>query len=133
MRVIPVIDLMGGQVVRGIAGRRDEYRPIQSRIAAEARPGTVARAFVQQFGFDTVYVADLGAIMHGRPDVQAWSEIAATGLKIWLDAGVGDLQSERQVVKLLQPLGIDFRLIVGLESLQSLDALAAIIKAWDFP
>jgi phosphoribosylformimino-5-aminoimidazole carboxamide ribotide isomerase len=89
MRVIPVIDLMNGQVVRGVAGKRSEYRPIQSVIAADARPATVARAFVERFAFDTVYVADLDAIMQGKPDVQAWDEIRGAGLKLWLDAGMG--------------------------------------------
>ena len=124
MRVIPVIDLMGGQVVRGIAGRRDEYRPIQSRIATDSQPGTVARAFVEQFGFDMVYVADLDAIMHGRPDPQAWSEIAASGLKLWLDAGVGTVHAARAVIHQiiiheLHLSGRDVRLVIGLESLES--------------
>ena len=126
MRVIPVIDLLGGQVVRGIAGRRDEYRPIVSQIAADARPVTVARALVEQFGFDTVYVADLDAILHARPDVPAWSAIAGTGLKLWLDAGICDHQTARQVVTQLMKAKIQFELIVGLESLTSLDALLPI-------
>ena len=45
MEVIPVIDLLGGQVVRGVAGRRDEYRPIVSQIAeavAKHRAGVKA-------------------------------------------------------------------------------------------
>jgi phosphoribosylformimino-5-aminoimidazole carboxamide ribotide isomerase len=133
MRVIPVIDLLGGQVVRGVAGRRDEYRPIVSQIAADARPATVARALVERFGFDTVYVADLDAIMRGQPDVRAWSEIADAGLKLWLDAGVGDARLERRIVELMKQARVDFRLIVGLESLESLEALMAITKAGHFP
>src|SRR6187431_505841 len=89
MRVIPVIDLMYGQVVRGVAGRRSEYRPIQSQIAADARPATVARAFVERFGFETVYVADLDAIGGGAPDLISLEMIARAGLNLWVDAGVG--------------------------------------------
>ena len=82
MRVIPVIDLMGGQVVRGVAGRRSEYRPVESRIAGDARPATVARAFVDEFGFEAAYVADLDAIVHGRYSSGiAWREIAGVGLE----------------------------------------------------
>lgn len=128
MQVIPVIDLMGGQVVRGVAGRREAYLPIQSQIAADARPATVARALVEQFGINAVYVADLDAIVHGRPDVQAWSEIAGAGLKLWLDAGVKDAQVGRQVVDQLMTITTDFELIVGLESLTSLEALLPIAK-----
>ena len=119
MRVIPVIDLLGGQVVRGIAGRREEYRPIESKIAADARPLTVARALVEQFGFDTVYVADLDAIMHGKPDVRAWSEIAGAGLKLWLDAGVGNSDFAWQIVDQIAQAEIDVQLVIGLESLES--------------
>jgi phosphoribosylformimino-5-aminoimidazole carboxamide ribotide isomerase len=133
MRVIPVIDLMNGQVVRGVAGRREEYRPIESRLAPDARPATVARTLVEHFGFDTVYVADLDAIVRGQPDVSAWSEIAGAGLKLWLDAGVGNVKTGRKVLELMKQVSVDFRLIVGLETLESLDALRAITKAWDFP
>lgn len=119
MRVIPVIDLLGGQVVRGIAGRRQEYRPIQSQIAADARPLTVARSLVEHFGFDSVYVADLDAIMHGRPDVRAWSEIAGAGVKLWLDAGVGSSDFAWRVVDQIALAEIEVQLVVGLESLES--------------
>jgi phosphoribosylformimino-5-aminoimidazole carboxamide ribotide isomerase len=88
MRVIPVIDVMKGQVVRGVAGRRSEYRPIASQIAPDSQPATVARAFVQQFDFHTVYVADLDGIMRREPDIHAMQEIRAAGLNVWLDAGM---------------------------------------------
>src|SRR5688572_18574193 len=93
MRVIPVIDLMNGQVVRGIGGKRSEYQPIKSQIATDAQPATVARAFVEHFGFDTAYVADLDAIQGRPPNLIAWKEIHAAGLKLWLDAGIGTPQA----------------------------------------
>ncbi len=133
MKVIPVIDLLGGQVVRGIGGWRDEYRPIESRIAADARPATVARALIEQFGFDTVYVADLDAIVHQRPDTAAWREISGLGLRLWLDAGVGDRRFARRVIESLRSNVNDFVLIVGLESLLSLEELSAITQHGDFP
>lgn len=133
MRVIPVIDVLNGRVVRGIGGRRDEYRPIQSQIAADSRPATVAQTLVERFGFDTVYVADLDAIMHGRLSVEAWWDIAGTGLKLWLDAGITDHNSQQRILDALQPITPEFQLVVGLESLDSVDALVSIIKAWDFP
>jgi phosphoribosylformimino-5-aminoimidazole carboxamide ribotide isomerase len=123
MRVIPVIDLLGGQVVRGVAGRREEYRPIVSQIAADARPATVARALVERFGFDTAYVADLDAIMLGRPDVRAWSEIARAGLKLWLDAGTGTIDFSWHIIDQLAVTQIDARLVVGLESLESQEVI----------
>jgi phosphoribosylformimino-5-aminoimidazole carboxamide ribotide isomerase len=126
MRVIPVIDLMGGQVVRGVGGRRKEYRPIESRLAADAQPATVAAAFVARFGFDTAYVADLDAIMQGRPSVAAWQAIAAAGLQLWLDAGVGEARTASIVRDHVHVAGIDAQLVVGLESLESEEALQSI-------
>src|SRR5437660_464634 len=32
MRVLPVLDLLGGQVVRGVGGQRHQYRPVVSRL-----------------------------------------------------------------------------------------------------
>ena len=118
MLVIPVIDLMQGQVVRGVAGRRSEYRPIVSQIAADARPATVARALVEQFGCDTAYVADLDAICRRPPNVSAWQAISAAGLKLWLDAGLGDPQACAALQAELRSLSIAAEIVIGLESLQ---------------
>lgn len=128
MRVIPVIDLMGGQVVRGVAGRRSEYRAIQSQIAANARPATVARAIVERFGFDAVYVADLDAIREGRHAVDGWREIAAAGLKLWLDAGAGTVDAARAVLARSAEASVQAELVVGLESLAAFEELAEIAQ-----
>ena len=63
MPILPVLDLKQGQVVRGIAGRREEYRPIVSKLTTSSRPLDVARAFREHFRFDELYVADLDAIV----------------------------------------------------------------------
>jgi phosphoribosylformimino-5-aminoimidazole carboxamide ribotide isomerase len=117
MLVIPVIDLLGGQVVRGVAGRRSEYRPIKSRIAADSRPGTIARTLVDQFGFSAAYVADLDAIGGRAPDLASLAEIASTGMELWIDAGIGMPPALALVQERLRSCDIRFRLIVGLESL----------------
>src|SRR5947209_19648396 len=62
MQIIPVLDLMGGRVVRGVAGRRSEYRALTSALTASSKPLDVARAFRLHFGLATLYVADLDAI-----------------------------------------------------------------------
>ena len=116
MRVIPVIDLMQGQVVRGIAGNRSEYRPIESQIAADARPATVARALVERFGFKTVYVADLDAIQGGQPDLNAWQDIRRAGLSLWIDAGVGDPSRCLAIRETLKSRRTEGNVIIGLES-----------------
>jgi phosphoribosylformimino-5-aminoimidazole carboxamide ribotide isomerase len=126
MRIIPVIDLLNGVVVGGIAGRREAYRPMKSSIAADCQPASIARAFADDFGFDTVYVADLDAIQRGMPNVAAWSQIAAAGLKLWLDSGIGNSTSAGNVLGLLASCRIDARIVVGLESLESASELGSI-------
>jgi phosphoribosylformimino-5-aminoimidazole carboxamide ribotide isomerase len=126
MRVIPVIDLMHGQVVRGVAGKRSEYRPIESRIAADSHPATVAQAFVERFGFETVYVADLDAIEGGPRNFAAWQAIGDVGLKLWLDVGISNSAAVADIVNLSTGLGRSARLVVGLETLESEEALIAM-------
>ena len=87
MQLLPVIDLKGKVVVRGVAGQRHQYQPIRSQLAADPSPGSVARAFERR-GFRDVYVADLDAISGGEPDWDSYEQIAAMGLKLILDAGV---------------------------------------------
>lgn len=124
MRIIPVIDLQAGQVVRGIAGRRDEYRPIESRLVPSAAPLVVARALVEQFGCDTLYVADLDAIAGAPPAWEIFDQLAELGVALWVDAG---LSSSSQVVQLAKWNAVGKSLagiVAGLESLPALDCLS---------
>ena len=93
------MDLRGGQVVRGIAGRREEYRPIVSQLCADAWPASVARALVEQFGFAEVYVADLDAIAGRDPDWNSYRAIAACGLRLWVDAGLTGVERAQAFVR----------------------------------
>ncbi len=88
MRVIPVLDLLDSVVVRGVAGRRDEYRPIESQIAVSASPLDVANAFREQFGLSTLYVADLDAILRGEINRGILEELAHEGFELLVDAGI---------------------------------------------
>lgn len=89
-RIIPVIDLRGGLVVRARAGDRDAYAPIVTPLASTARPADVARGMLAACPSDTLYVADLDAIVEGRPFDQASLaaiRAACPGLTLWVDAG----------------------------------------------
>jgi len=90
MRVIPVLDVMGGVVVRGVAGRRSEYRPIQSGIVDSCEPLAIAKAFRERFGLTTLYLADLDAIGGGAPALATYRELRAHGFQLWIDAGVSE-------------------------------------------
>lgn len=111
MRVIPVIDLRGGLVVRGVAGKRETYRPVESRLCAGATPRDVADAFRTHFGLDELYIADLDAILDARPHIAVWQELHRAGFSLWIDAGV---RSEADAAQVLAAGGS--AAIVGLET-----------------
>ena len=119
MRILPVLDLMGGEVVRGVAGRRREYRPVVSRLCASSRPVDVARAFRTHFGLDDLYVADLDAIAGGDPAMDTYALLQADGFRLWIDAGVRDLNR----VHLLAEAGVE-GVVIGLETVAGPHVLA---------
>ena len=92
MQVIPVVDLIGGQVVRAKMGDRDAYRPIETPLSATADPVDVARGLLGLAAFPMLYVADLDAI-RGRGDnfaSLARLRLAFPGLELWIDNGAAD-------------------------------------------
>jgi phosphoribosylformimino-5-aminoimidazole carboxamide ribotide isomerase len=97
MQIIPVIDLLDGVVVRGVAGRRSEYRPIESRIVAGSDPIDVARAFREKLGLSQIYVADLDGILHARPHCELYRELSQEGFSLLVDAGVRALNDAAAV------------------------------------
>jgi len=127
MRVLPVIDLMHGHVVRGIAGERENYRPIQSRLASDARPESIARAFAEH-GFRECYVADLDAIAGGEPHWDAFADLVRSGLALWVDAGCAE-QALANELAAFEVTGLGFKkILVGLESLESPEDLSKLAQ-----
>lgn len=117
------MDLQNGEVVRGIAGRRREYRPIVSCLTPSTHPLVIAEAFRGHFGLTDLYVADLDAIAGSPPSMTVFNELRSRGFHLWVDAGVQDV---RDVARLAESeIG---GIVVGLETLQGPDALAQIIR-----
>jgi len=87
-RLIPVLDVMGGRVVRAVGGRRTEYRPVVSRLTDSADPLAVARALLATTSAAELYVADLDAIT-GRSSVTVATLLRALSCRVWVDVGIG--------------------------------------------
>ncbi len=85
MRIIPVLDILNGIVVRAVAGRRSEYRPLVSKLTASVEPTEVARALLAATGAQELYVADLDAISGTGVTTL---DPAAFGATVLLDAGL---------------------------------------------
>jgi phosphoribosylformimino-5-aminoimidazole carboxamide ribotide isomerase len=90
-RLIPVIDVMNGEVVRAVAGNREQYRPIVSRLVASSEPVVVATALLACSGARELYIADLDAI-RGRPTLAPEIVRVAEVCQVpcWLDIGIND-------------------------------------------
>jgi phosphoribosylformimino-5-aminoimidazole carboxamide ribotide isomerase len=121
MKILPVIDLLGGKVVHAVGGRRQDYQRIVSPLCADAEPLTVARAFRQLFALTELYVADLDAIAGEAPATGIVTELRADGFRLWVDAGVRDLREARALAE--AGAGI----VIGLETLPGPQALEEMV------
>ena len=123
MTVLPVLDLLEGLVVRGVAGRRTEYRPLRSRLVETAVPLDVARALRDEFGYRRLYVADLDGILHRRPNWVAYQQLIDDGFKLLVDAGITCVDDARQLS------GLGCEVVIGLESSPSPEHVARMANA----
>jgi phosphoribosylformimino-5-aminoimidazole carboxamide ribotide isomerase len=113
---------MRGQVVRGVGGRRDEYRPISSVLATDARPTSIGAALAAA-GFRETYVADLDAIAGAEPAWSIYADLVRCGLELWVDAGLSTAEDARKIERFRcdgRPLSA---IVAGLESLADTAAL----------
>lgn len=100
MTLIPVIDLLRGQVVRGVRGDRQAYRPITSALCRSSDPVTVARILCDHCDARQLYIADLDALMGGQAQVAVLRAVlqALPHVELWLDAGFADAAAARQTL-----------------------------------
>lgn len=100
---------MAGQVVHARQGRRDDYRPLISRLSSSSQPEAVLEGLLRLYPFQHCYIADLDAILgHGNHDaVIAGLCRAYPNIEFWLDAGLRNSDGSR------------FRQVLGSESLDA--------------
>jgi phosphoribosylformimino-5-aminoimidazole carboxamide ribotide isomerase len=93
LEAIPVIDLMGGAVVRAQVGDRASYRPLESPLSPTSDPVAVVCGLLTIYPFSTLYVADLDAIERHGDNFPALRRIRAEfpALQMWVDNGAADL------------------------------------------
>ena len=84
--VIPVLDLMIGQIVLAKAGNRDAYRPVHSRLTNSSHPPSVAQAIFNQTGCDCLYLADIDSFAGANPNWAVYNELLNIGFGLWVDA-----------------------------------------------
>ena len=106
LRIIPVLDLKGGEVVRAEKGQRDSYRPIVTPLSASSDPVAVAEGLRTLYPFPTFYIADLDAIEGRAPNTAALARLRAMpdAPELWVDAGIAD--AEALAAALAEPLAL---------------------------
>lgn len=88
-QLIPVIDLMRGQVVHAKLGQRERYAPINSRLCGTSNGLDVVVALLKLYPFKMLYIADIDAILGNGNHDALIEKINQTfpNLAIWLDSG----------------------------------------------
>jgi HisA/HisF family protein len=121
MKLIPVIDLMHGQVVRAVRGDRQAYRPIVSQLCASSDPLTVAKILCEHCATRQLYVADLDALLGKPAQVAALRRLLLDlpELELWLDAGFASASSAGALRDELGTVGARVVPVFGSESLAS--------------
>ena len=125
MKILPVLDLMDGNVVRGVGGRREEYRPIQSVLTDRAERLAVARAFRDRLGLSEFYVADLDAIRFGRPQVSILRQLAAEFPGLLVDIGVHQAEDADWLLEIPGTVAV-----LGLETLAGPSVIEKVIAVY---
>jgi phosphoribosylformimino-5-aminoimidazole carboxamide ribotide isomerase len=123
MRIVPALDLKDGVVVRGLAGRRAEYRPIISRLTTSCQPLEVAQAFRAAFGFEHLYLADLDAIAGAPRRLATYTALHRQGFRLWVDAGVRQVEA----AGVLAEAGVE-GIVIGLETIAGPAALGEVCR-----
>lgn len=127
--IVPVIDLMIGQVVLAVAGNRDSYLPVHSKLTRSSDPLDVAKAIYGQTGCTEFYMADIDTFAGAAPNWTAYQRIADQGFQLWVDADWSGSRAD-QLIALAETLGCDGCItpIVSSETLQQRSDLERLEK-----
>lgn len=131
LELIPVLDLLNAQVVRGVRGERHAYQPIESALCRSSDPEVLARRLCEYCAARRLYVADLNGIMYGNAQREVLLAVLAAvpAVEVLLDAGFADVGTAAGLLASF-PADEARRVtpVFGSESLNSLTALAEITE-----
>ena len=119
--VIPVLDLMIGQVVWAKGGNRGNYAPVHSSLTASAQPVDVAKAIFNQTGCDCLYVANIDSFAGATPVSDVYQELTEAGFSLLIDADwMSSLHCDQRVDQILSlAQNSDVRLVFSSETMSS--------------
>jgi phosphoribosylformimino-5-aminoimidazole carboxamide ribotide isomerase len=125
MKLIPVIDVMHGHVVTAKRGERHAYAPSSTPLCRSSRPQEVVSALLALYPFDTLYVADLDAILRQESNSEQIRRLCREhpGVTFWLDNGLMEAQTVSEFA----------RPVIGTESLVNSEQLAHLVASLRSP
>jgi phosphoribosylformimino-5-aminoimidazole carboxamide ribotide isomerase len=132
MQVIPVIDLLNGEVVHAKKGLRQTYQPMQSPLCPSSDPLTVVAALMAIHPFKQLYIADLNAIQKLPNKTSsnyasiAQISLAYPELELWLDAGF------KQSEDLLEWQTLNVRIILASENFHVMEDYLVLSQQHEF-
>jgi phosphoribosylformimino-5-aminoimidazole carboxamide ribotide isomerase len=120
MKLIPVIDLMGGVVVAAKMGDRSTYAPLISPLCPSSQPAAVVGGLLRLHPFDTLYVADLDAICGNGSQLSLIGALHRQWprLVLWVDSGLTAIEN---IAAFARP-------VLGSESLASTAQLSRLCR-----
>jgi len=126
--VVPVLDLMIGQVVWAKGGNRGCYAPVHCALTNSAQPVEVAHAVYNQTGCDCLYLANIDSFAGATPVSDVYDELLEAGFSLWIDADwMGSLHCDKrtdEILTLAQKPNI--KLIFSSETMSSWDEFSII-------
>ncbi|MEM7781780.1 MAG: HisA/HisF-related TIM barrel protein [Planctomycetota bacterium] len=116
--VMPVLDLMIGQVVLAQGGDRGNYTPVHSRLTHSSHPLQVAKSLFHQSGSRHLYLADIDSFAGANPNWDVYNQLLEFGFELSVDA---DWLTNHRFKTVLQKLKNpkQFEIIVSTETLTS--------------
>ena len=138
MQLIPVIDLMRGQVVHAKRGNRKHYQALQSTLCDSHCPLVVVDALFKLYPFSTIYIADLDAILGLGDHTEMIAQIsrAYPTINFWLDCGIRQVNARSLYAyentdsnKTGAENNANIRVVIGSENIANLQDYRAISYA----
>jgi phosphoribosylformimino-5-aminoimidazole carboxamide ribotide isomerase len=128
LKLIPVLDLMQGQVVRALGGERHQYRPIESGLCAGSNALDIASALLELYPFHALYVADIDAIQKNGSNAAVIEKLHRRfpQLELWVDSGIADISGF--TAWQVQHIG---HAVIGSESFPESALLSAVCSSRD--
>lgn len=107
--------------MRGVAGSRDRYRPVESCLASSSDAEEIARGFREKLGLSQLYLADLDAILHHRRNLPVYRRLADEGFALYVDAGLREAGAAADILNSgASAVVAGLETIAGPESLRTL-------------